>query len=213
MLHHFFPTPIYEVDLNVNPEQFKTYLNFIEDLNWSQDFDTWGNPHGYTTTVDYKEDVLSLDPLFSLATLIDIEMSSFVFNNIGISPAAHYIERTTSWANKQGFGDYISTHLHSNSHYSGVLYLKTPEDSGDIHFINEQSTWSYPGLEYNLHCKNKINIPSVSFTPTTQKLLLFPSFLKHFVDKSQSKELRYSLSFNYFVKGEYIDGMSYLNLK
>ena len=91
MLHHFFPTPIYEVDLNVNPEQFKTYLNFIEDLNWSQDFDIWENPHGYTTTVDYKEDILSLDSLFSLATLIDIEMSNFVFNDIGISPAAHYI--------------------------------------------------------------------------------------------------------------------------
>ena len=69
------------------------------------------------------------------------------------------------------------------------------------------------GLAYNLHCTNKINSSSVSFLPEQQKLLLFPSFLKHYVDKSYSEELRYSLSFNYFVKGEYIDGISYLNLK
>ena len=213
MLHHVFPTPIREVDLGIDPDQFKTYLDFVEQQNWCEDFDPWENPHGYTTKIDYKEDILSLDTLKGLATRIDLEMSNFVFNDIGIDPHSHFIERTTSWANKQRFGDYIGTHLHSNSHYSGVVYLKTPKESGKINFINEQNTWTYPGLAYNLHYTNKINSSSVSFLPEQQKLLLFPSFLKHYVDKSYSEELRYSLSFNYFVKGEYIDGISYLNLK
>ena len=63
MLHHVFPTPIREVDLGIDPDQFKTYLNFVEQQNWCEDFDPWGNPHGYTTKIDYKEDILSLDTL------------------------------------------------------------------------------------------------------------------------------------------------------
>ena len=82
MLHHVFPTPIREVDLGIDPDQFKTYLNFVEQQNWCEDFDPWGNPHGYTTKIDYKEDILSLDTLKGLATRIDLEMSNFVFNDI-----------------------------------------------------------------------------------------------------------------------------------
>ena len=66
MLHHVFPTPIREVDLGIDPDQFKTYLNFVEQQNWCEDFDPWGNPHGYTTKIDYKEDILSLDTLKGL---------------------------------------------------------------------------------------------------------------------------------------------------
>ena len=48
------------------------------------------------------------------------------------------------WANINPPGGYNRPHLHPNSHFSGVYYIKAPENSGQIVF-NEPRSWSTYG--------------------------------------------------------------------
>ena len=38
------------------------------------------------------------------------------------------------WANINPPGGYNMPHIHPNSHFSGVYYIKAPKDSGNISF-------------------------------------------------------------------------------
>ena len=44
------------------------------------------------------------------------------------------------WANINPPGGYNRPHIHPNSHFSGVYYIKATKDSGDIVFNDPRST-------------------------------------------------------------------------
>ena len=86
------------------------------------------------------------------------------------------------WVNITSFLNYNRVHTHSNSigKLSGVIYLKTPKNSGRIVFQN-------PLL---------ISLPTY-FTPKEKDILLFDSFIPHSVEPNLSQEDRISIAFNY----------------
>mgnify|MGYP001181741155 CR=1 FL=1 len=82
------------------------------------------------------------------------------------------------WINSNGYGDYNDMHFHEPKRVdgiSGVYYVDVPDrNMGAIYFED--------GTEYE---------------PKYNKLLLFPSYLKHGVRKNKSKFERVSIAFNY----------------
>lgn len=77
-------------------------------------------------------------------------------------------------------------HCHPGCDYSGVFYLKTPENCGDIRFENISDAAAYTGY-------GDVNF---DIQPEEGMLLLFPPWLRHSVLVNQSNEDRICISFN-----------------
>jgi len=80
------------------------------------------------------------------------------------------------WFNVNPTGAYHRWHSHGQSVTVGVLYLQTPQNSGDIEF--------------------KIGDEISSITPYKGLLLVFPAGVDHRVLENKSTENRISLAFN-----------------
>jgi len=102
------------------------------------------------------------------------------------------------WVNINGYKDSNKTHSHPQSILSGVYYVKTPKNSGNIFFNNTsddviQHSWQ-KNLFNNYNCYNS---PEWFLPSLEGYIYLFPSWLKHYVEPNMNeKEERISLSFN-----------------
>ena len=109
------------------------------------------------------------------------------------------VEITSSWINIHKPGDYAQSHNHMNSVLSGVLYLKTPENCGDIVFESPTNLFGTTFV-FEVVEDNNLNSSSRTFSPTVNTLYLFPSHLRHYVQKNMSNDDRISLAFNCYIR-------------
>ena len=61
-------------------------------------------------------------------------------------------------------------------------------------------------LDFPKRVYNEFNGDNYSFTPRNGDLLIFPSTLKHSVTHNEVDIERYSIAFNYMVRGDVING-------
>ena len=141
-IHILFPTPVYQNVLDFRPSEVKAMLDYMLEIEWSQDRDIYGGPNGETTKLD--EDLLSEPELNKLRELIDQEVYNFA-KTLQIDLTKHGLKRINSWGNLQKKGNYIAEHRHNNTQFAGVFYLQVPENSGDIMFttVGHTSADSY----------------------------------------------------------------------
>jgi uncharacterized protein (TIGR02466 family) len=99
------------------------------------------------------------------------------------------------WININRHKDFNIQHIHPFSKLSGVFYIKTPSNSGNITFVSDFPVENFINLS-NVMEHNAYNSPSWSFEPEENTLYLFPSWLKHYVNPNLSKQERISISFN-----------------
>ena len=96
------------------------------------------------------------------------------------------------WINISGYKDYNKEHHHSDCSFSGVYYIHTPHNCGNIEFIRHDRDRAIRLSEFN-------NINSASWWLLSQKhtCYIFPSYYLHRVNPNLNKEEeRYSISFN-----------------
>ena len=107
----------------------------------------------------------------------------------------HHLEISDLWFNVNYKGSANRQHQHSGSIHSGVYYIKTSENCGNLCFPHPNQTimWGWGGLQEE---NNILNCGMVSFSPLKDSLFIFPSWCPHSVDTNQSDEPRISLSFN-----------------
>lgn len=87
---------------------------------------------------------------------------------------------------------YNAPHFHPQSALSGVVYVSTPEQSGDIVFSNDSLMQHYPINTF----ESPLFTSEVTFKPEVGKMLVFPSWLKHHVKANISQQTRISIAFN-----------------
>jgi uncharacterized protein (TIGR02466 family) len=112
---------------------------------------------------------------------------------------------TTSWVIKHLHGDSAQRHLHANSIFSGILYVKTPQKCGNLVFHRGTDSRSlFPSTVFTENYKkwNIFNAQSFTFEPSDNKILIFPSTLLHSVTQNLSNEDRYCIAFNFFPIGK-----------
>ena len=99
---------------------------------------------------------------------------------------------------------YNTSHTHPDSHFSGVLWIKVPENSGKIKFINPSChTGFVEASSYLDEVKDQTAFfHSINFDPKVGKMLTFPSSLRHEVLLNESEEDRISISYNISVLNE-----------
>ena len=105
------------------------------------------------------------------------------------------------WANINPPGGMNRPHLHPNSHFSGVYYIKAPQNSGKLVF-NEPR----PGAHMVMPTRKQGKPPShlwreVHVDPLEGRIIIFPSWLWHCVEPNESDDIRISVSFNFIQKG------------
>lgn len=101
----------------------------------------------------------------------------------------------TMWAMINSKGSYNQSHVHGMCNLCGVLYLRTPPNSGRIIFENTLD--DAIGLFEKAVCPEFAGIyPSYYIEPEPNQLILFHPNQRHSVEISESSEDRISIAFN-----------------
>jgi|TARA_E500000178_G_scaffold308956_1_gene322946 uncharacterized protein (TIGR02466 family) len=105
------------------------------------------------------------------------------------------------WININEYKDSNMIHSHPNSVFSGVYYIKTPKDSGNLTFHNPYEDFTSAIYNDNVSGYDTKNSSIYYFEPQENMLLFFPSYMKHSVSPCMNKtEKRISISFNSIIK-------------
>ena len=124
-----------------------------------------------------------------------IKMATKIFEEQDIQ--YEIFEITSMWANVLKTNENFHAHTHANNYLSGVYYVQTKNTH--INFLDPrpQSNVIRPAVKnYNI-----LNSSVLLLSATENKLILFPSWLQHYVSPNKDKEPRISVSFNIMFKG------------
>ena len=187
----YFPTPIYVLDIkdqSINEQLEKDILNWYnkdKGINRTN-VNGW---HSKTTMHEMPEYKRFTDALYEAQKKIyieeDLDSEPFLGN---------------MWANVNPKGGMNRAHIHPNSLWSGVYYVKANKNSGHLKIDDPRSiaSMSRPRLKEKQH---PIRLwRETSFEPKVGRLIMFPAWLVHAVDPNLSDELRISVSFNFMQK-------------
>jgi len=107
-----------------------------------------------------------------------------------------------TWINVNLKDNYNCSHIHPRSVLSGVLYLKTPPNCGKIIFDNPNLNMISSYFDFNSRFNNdEVLSQSISYQPLANRIVVFPSWLRHTVEPNKSEHDRISVAFNsHYVK-------------
>ena len=111
-------------------------------------------------------------------------------------PTRDNIHLAQSWIVSQYKNEYNTRHTHSG-HFSGVIYLKIPENMSKQY--DEEFKDHYPAsglIEFMYGEKADFRSDNLKFKPEVGTMLIFPSWLKHSVYPFYVDGERRSMSFN-----------------
>lgn len=114
-----------------------------------------------------------------------------VYTELGISKNP---DIKNYWFNCNLKGDYNKTHVHPYSFVSAVLYLSTSTDCGNIIFERPDQ---FENFIDDISVLTKENYKTFYIIPKNNLLVVFPSYLPHYVEKNNSDHSRISVSFNF----------------
>lgn len=124
---------------------------------------------------------------------------------LGIGMHRHTLCHQSSWVNIHEKDDQGAGHSHTNAMFSGVMYYKIPENSGEIlfHIPSMFPTYVTQTVLPDIEESNIYNMREAVIQPVDGMIILFPSHLPHTVNVNNSDEKRYSMAFNYYLKGAF----------
>lgn len=144
---------------------------------------------------DFIEDEQPFEPLYEI---LKTEAQEYV-TALGLNAGPFERDHIHSlWVNINGYGHTNSMHDHPDSLISGVFYVNKPESSGDIIFESPAISLVSAYWHSYMHGKHsEYHNSRWGVSCKTGNLVLFPSFLRHSVQKNENKtQERISISFN-----------------
>jgi uncharacterized protein (TIGR02466 family) len=196
-IEHIFPTPIYVSSIDVgdiNIDHIKCRTNGPANI----------------VNLSVTNDLLLEEYFRDLKSKIDEHMSHFYHEVLGYDFDV-FPEMSSSWLVRSLPGQESDWHIHANSLFSGVVYVKADENCGDISFRKDPDITSF--LQPPIKQKTIYNHRVRRFNPKTGMLLIFPSNILHKVEINNANFERISIAFNYFVKGSFKEHISSLELR
>ncbi len=180
-----FPSAIYIKDTRIDTSDMLQVCLDIE----SEDH---GLLHGEAQSTFTTETNILEHSSFSLArSVITSEVRTFA-KQIGIDMKDVKLGR--SWFNIQKRGSTIMQHNHRRSVISGAFYLHADKDAAPITFANP--LMAHKMYEPSVGGRTDYDVESINIPAETGKLVLFPSWLEHYVGYNNS-DMRVTLSFNF----------------
>jgi uncharacterized protein (TIGR02466 family) len=192
---NYFPTIIYQYDVANSQPLNKTLL----DLTYAErERDQAGVNKSNTAELGSWHSATNLhknagyEPLL---TEIDAALSQ-------ISEDLRYardqvLKVTTMWSIINPPGNGNRAHVHPNSLWSGVYYIKAPKGAGNIEFVDPRTVLIMNQPKYVSKKKRPRDCwTKVNYTPAPGRMIVFPAWLYHGVDTNMSKDDRVIVSFN-----------------
>jgi len=185
----FFPTNIYAKDV-----QLDNNLLTQQIMNWSKvdegvkktNMNGWHSP----TTMHQKEEYTPL--------------IKELYNMMHEVWKEEWLDRKpflgNMWANINPPGSMNRAHIHPNSLWSGVYYIKAPQNSGQLKIEDPRSVALMSRPRQKDVPKPERLWREHSYDPKAGRLIMFPSWLNHCVDPNNSNDIRISVSFNFMQK-------------
>jgi uncharacterized protein (TIGR02466 family) len=185
---NLFQTFILESKLNLRLE---TLLEYVYNI-----YKTDNNGIKKSNFGGWQSNFLNLSNSILEPFLNEISKNSkILLKNYSLDNRNYRIE--SMWANINKYKDSNHLHHHSGSVISGVFYLKTHKDCGSIVFKHPSEIINFCWKKDEYKEYNQTNGFFYEFQPEDNVLLLFPSWLYHYVNLNLNKEVeRVSISFN-----------------
>lgn len=193
-IHKVFYTPIYEYQ-TINSENFLVQNEIKNSLSTIISNDKFENPEGWNdgvrTNIKFRYNTIKDYNLSNLQLLLDTHIAKFVKTIAAFDPIP--LKLAHSWINLTTQGQGQNWHQHQDAVVSGTYYYDSNGKDGDIIFTTPNpfvSTELFPlGLQITKEYK---------ISPKVGKIILFPGWLSHCVEKNLSNTTRISVSFNYY---------------
>lgn len=186
----WFPIPIWECPvIGIDNKEIKEYcLKIREELPGKQ-VSNRGGWHSDKVLLPIPE---SLDSLFSHLQLF---VNEVCYNDFGIK-----LKFGNFWININSYHDYNVIHDHQKSILSGVYYVDVPDDNmGDL-ILHRGDTAEF--FLKNINEQTTVNSLTCIKKPKTSTFYLFPSWVKHSVERNESFKERISIAFNFVSENE-----------
>ena len=189
---YHFPTPIYIKDLP-NAAKINPYLE-EKIIQWSKQNRgiSRTNAGGWHSKTDMNKkqeyNVLTKE-------LFDMQFEIYKKELLDFKPVLGNM-----WANINYPGCFNRPHLHPNSLFSGVYWIKTPPNSGNLMLYDPR-----PGTHTTLPNRKEGKLPpqlwrEVHYEPVAGRIIMFPAWLWHEVKPNDSNDTRISVSFNFLQR-------------
>ena len=189
----YFPTIIYAKDVNLDNRLFEREVLAWADRDKGVKRTNMKGWHSQTNMHEIPVFKPLVDELF--------KMTNEIFQE-------EWLDREpfmgNMWANINPPGALNRPHLHPNSHFSGVYYIKAPKNCGHLKIDDPRASAAMCRPRQKEGKKPSRLYRETHYEPIDGRCIMFPSWLMHCVDPNESNDIRISVSFNFLQKGMYV---------
>ena len=189
--YNLWPMPVYEAEIPVKQEWKDAIVNSEYERTHINNSDISKDRYILNNIPDLKSDIEKHCELFVRKYLTVKDNAKFYLQN--------------SWCNIHGPEEESQIHYHASSLLSGVYYPIFPKNSGNIAFHKGSSYNNvfHKSIRFEYEEHNNVTAEQYVLGLREGTIVIFPSHLEHSVEKNNSNENRYSLAFNFYVRGKF----------
>ena len=185
----WWATPIWYFDI---PQETVDYLKIEKECYQTQKVDVGNkisNVGGYQSNNIFINNAL---PEIKNLLLTVEESAKHWYSDFGVKPQFSG-KIDNCWININSTNSYNKSHVHQQSIFSGVYYVKASNNSGSIIF-NNQSDRDF--ILQTFTNQNMYTASDINYDAVVGRVIIFPSWIQHSVSLNQSDEDRISIAFN-----------------
>ena len=190
IIEKFFPTIVYGKDVQ------------LDNNKLAQDIVNWSNQDKGVSKTNYKGWHSTTDmgqkPEYQQLVTELLRMQKEIYNNEHLDRHARL---GNMWANINPTDGMNQPHIHPNSLFSGVYYVKSQPKAGRLKIYDPR-----PGVQFIMPTRKPGNPGrdmwrDANIEPVVGRIIMFPAWLWHSVEPNKSNDLRISVSFNFLQDG------------
>jgi uncharacterized protein (TIGR02466 family) len=190
IIEKFFPTVVYGKDVQ------------LDNNKLAQDIVNWSNQDKGVSKTNYKGWHSTTDmgqkPEYQQLVTELLRMQKEIYDNEHIDRHARL---GNMWANINPTDGMNQPHIHPNSLFSGVYYVKSQPNAGRLKIYDPR-----PGVQLIMPTRKPGNPGrdmwrDANIEPVVGRIIMFPAWLWHAVEPNKSNDLRISVSFNFIQDG------------
>ena len=181
----WFPTPIWEVPVTgIDNTSIKEYCLQVREQLPGTTISNRGGWHSKGL----------LDPIPDELNNLFSDVTAFA-NDVCRRHTGTELKFGNFWININGHHDYNLLHDHQKSVLSGVYYVDVPETNmGDLVLHRgDNADYFLTGVDKE---ETMANSPSCTKKAVESTMYIFPSWIKHHVERNESTKERISIAFN-----------------
>lgn len=183
----WFPTPVWECNVEgIDNNPIRNYCLEVKAQKKGVTISNRGGWHSSELIYPIPEE---LEKLFKD---MEVFVNDVCYRHMGVP-----LKLGNFWININKYHDYNMPHDHQKSILSGVYYVDVPNnDMGDL-VLHRGDTAEFFLTNDVQRSQTMTNAFSVTKSAKTSTFYIFPSWIKHHVERNETKLARISIAFNF----------------